>query len=151
MDAPAALPGPCCNPERSGRLDPSSWRSERRSEPWPITPDGRYLVVRGRLWRRSNPNLAEAERQRLVDALMTARRAVGRALRAGDAEALRRARADVDAAKHGLGERGPVWWTDGAPDLNRRLARNTPYADWWGEIVAEPQSARRASRAAASG
>lgn len=25
-------------------------------------------------------------------------------------------RARVDAAKHGLGERGPVWWDDGAPD-----------------------------------
>ena len=39
-------------------------------------------------------------------------------------------RAAVDAAKRALGERGPVWWTDGAPDLNRRLARNTPYAGW---------------------
>ena len=29
-----------------------------------------------------------------------------------------------------LGERGPVWWTDGAPDFNRKLARNTPYARW---------------------
>ena len=30
-----------------------------------------------------------------------------------------------------LGERGPVWWTDGAPDLGRRMARNTPYAEWF--------------------
>jgi hypothetical protein len=36
----------------------------------------------------------------------------------------------VHAAKVALGERGPVWWADGAPDLNRRLVRNTPYADW---------------------
>ena len=34
-------------------------------------------------------------------------------------------------AKLALGERGPVWWTDGTPDWNRRLVRNTPYADWW--------------------
>ena len=27
-----------------------------------------------------------------------------------------------------LGERGPVWWTDGAPDLNRQMARNTALA-----------------------
>ena len=26
-------------------------------------------------------------------------------------------------------ERGPVWRTDGAPDYNRRLVRDTPYAE----------------------
>jgi hypothetical protein len=40
------------------------------------------------------------------------------------------ARAAVDAAKVALGERGPVWWEDEAPDLNRHLAKNTPYAEW---------------------
>jgi hypothetical protein len=60
---------------------------------------------------------------------MSARRAVRDAK--GDPEATARARARVDAAKRALGERGPVWWTDGAPDLNRRMARNTPYADWF--------------------
>lgn len=96
-----------------------------------VTPDGRYLVVRGRLWRRANPGLADAARQALVDALMDGRRAVRDALRDNDADALLNARQAVDAAKHGLGERGPVWWTDGAPDDNRRMARNTRYADWW--------------------
>ncbi|WP_367280028.1 hypothetical protein [Sphingomonas sp. LHG3406-1] len=43
----------------------------------------------------------------------------------------KRDRARVDAAKRALGERGPVWWTDGDPDWNRHLAKNTPYADWW--------------------
>ncbi|GAA0748885.1 MULTISPECIES: hypothetical protein [Sphingomonas] len=33
--------------------------------------------------------------------------------------------------KRQLGERGPTWWEDGAPDFNRHLARNTPYADWY--------------------
>lgn len=99
--------------------------------PPPVTPDGRYLVVRGRLWRRADPALNEARRQELVDALMDARRGVAAALRSGDAAALRAARAAVDAAKHGLGERGPIWWSDGAADYNRRLARNTPYAAWW--------------------
>jgi hypothetical protein len=42
----------------------------------------------------------------------------------------------VDVAKHALGERGPAWWTDGAPDYNRRLVKNTPYATWYVEIQA---------------
>lgn len=97
------------------------------------TPDGRYLIVRGRLWRTSNPDLPEAERQRLVDALMHARRAVKHAQRSDDADALAAARRDVDAAKHALGERGPVWWTDGTQDYNRYLVRNSPYAGWYAE------------------
>ena len=97
----------------------------------PVTPDGRYFVVRGRLWRRSNPALPEAERAELVKRLMAARRAVGEANRAGDAAATRAARHEVDAAKRALGERGPVWWTDGAPDYNRRMVLNTPYASWY--------------------
>lgn len=95
------------------------------------TPDGRYLVVRGRLWRASDPGLSLERRQALVDALMDARRAVKAALASGDEAALARARAAVDAAKTGLGERGPVWWTDGAEDFNRHLAKNTPYAAWY--------------------
>ena len=60
---------------------------------------------------------------------MDARRAVRGAK--GDAAALKTARSQVDAAKVALGERGPVWWDDGAPDYNRRMVDNTPYADWW--------------------
>ena len=41
------------------------------------------------------------------------------------------ARLKADAAKRALGERGPVWWTDGAPDYHRCLAINTPYASWF--------------------
>ena len=95
---------------------------------YPHTPDGRYFVVRGRLWRCTNPSLPDPERTRLTATLMDARRAVGAALRRGDAGALAEARAAVNEAKIALGERGPVWWTDGAPDLNRRMARTTPYA-----------------------
>jgi hypothetical protein len=98
---------------------------------YPDTPDGRYFIVRGRLWRTSNPALAPDVRQQLVNALMQARRQVGLAKKAGDAAAERAARAAVDAAKRGLGERGPVWWTDGAPDLNRKMVANTPYAAWY--------------------
>jgi len=91
------------------------------------------VVVEGklgpRLWRASNPHLSDDRRQQLADALMDARRTVRDAR--GSAEALAKARAAVDAAKRALGERGPLWWDDGAPDLNRRLVRNTPYAEWW--------------------
>lgn len=96
-----------------------------------LTPDGRYLIVRGRLWRASNPGLDPQARKREVDRLMAARRAVRAALQAGDAQALARARAAVQAAKVALGERGPVWWDDGAPDFNRRMVANSPYARWY--------------------
>ncbi len=99
----------------------------------PRTPDGRYIVVRGRLWRASNPTLTEAERGPLVARLMDARRAV-RAAR-GDVARLAAARAAVDAAKVALGERGTPWWTDGAPDCNRRMAANMVYADWYRNLA----------------
>ena len=99
--------------------------------PHPVTPDRRYFVVRGRLWRMANPELPELERARLVADLMQARREVGAALRSKDTDAERLARQAVDAAKHSLGERGPPWWTDGVPDYNRRMVRNTPYAGWY--------------------
>ncbi|MDM9627685.1 hypothetical protein QTL95_17440 [Rhizobium sp. S152] len=89
------------------------------------TPDGRYTIVRGRLWRKTNPHLAEGERKRLV----SARRAVKD--KDGNDKHLRDARWAVDAAKVALGERGPVWWTDGAPDLNRCMVRTTHYAEWF--------------------
>ncbi len=92
------------------------------------TSDGRYIIVRGRLWRASNPGLNEHKRQTIVNQLMDARRAVKQAMANADTDALKAARAQVQQAKVELGERGPVWWTDGAPDYNRRLAKNTPYA-----------------------
>jgi len=98
---------------------------------YPVTPDGRYFVVRGRLWRTTDPRLSEDERTRLTAELMSARRAVGVAKRSGDRESETEAHRAVDAAKRALGERGTVWWDDGAPDLNRHMARTTPYADWF--------------------
>ncbi|HUD34730.1 MAG TPA: hypothetical protein VMR43_17265 [Variovorax sp.] len=100
------------------------------------TPDGRYIVVRGRLWRASNPALSPESRADHVARLMQARRAVASARRRDDGDALRSARAQVDAAKHLLGERGPVWWNDGAPDLNRRMIHTTLYASWYANVVA---------------
>ena len=96
-----------------------------------VTPDGRYFVVRGRLWRRANPDLPAEKRDALVRELMAARRAVKTALKSGVAAELTLARKAVDDAKIGLGERGPAWWTDGAPDLNRHKVKNSPYAEWY--------------------
>ncbi len=106
----------------------------------PRTPDGRYFVVKGRLWRCSDPALPEEERQGLVRELMAARRAVAAALRARDPAAEAEARATVHHAKVALGERGPVWWTDGSPDLNRRLVRGTPYAAWFAALADEEEA-----------
>jgi hypothetical protein len=102
----------------------------------PSTPDGRYFVVRGRLWRCSDPRLTAARRAQLTHDLMTARRDKGQAMRAGDAAARELARQRVDEAKQALGERGAVWWTDGAPDWNRHLVKNSPYADWFASLQA---------------
>lgn len=52
------------------------------------------------------------------------------------------ARQQVDDAKRGLGERGPVWWADGAPDYNRKLVRNTPYARWFASLGLRDEVAR---------
>ena len=104
---------------------------------YPTTSDGRYFVVRGRLWRCSNPALDEGTRQQWVRKLMQARRAVKTAKQAEDEAALKDARSRVNEAKIALGERGPVWWTDGAPDYNRHMAKNTPYADWYASLKPE--------------
>jgi hypothetical protein len=95
---------------------------------YPVTPDGRYFVVRGRLWRCSNPAINEARRDQLVRKLMAARRLLRDFPLGAEGTA---AHQHVDDAKRALGERGPVWWADGAPDYNRRMAKNTPYADWF--------------------
>lgn len=101
---------------------------------YPDTPDGRYYVVHGRLWRKSNPELDETVRKRLVDELMQARRDIASAMRKGSDVAEQAARSRVHAAKVSLGERGPVWWTDGADDYNQHLVANSPYADWFGSL-----------------
>ena len=83
------------------------------------------------MWRKTNPALAEADRHMLVDRLMRARWV----LRPGSTpEERAAARREVDAAKRALGERGPVWWSDGAPDYNRKLVKNTPYAEWFRRV-----------------
>ena len=71
---------------------------------------------------------------------MKARRAKGVAMRLADVAAREVARQQVDEAKLALGERGKPWWTDGEPDWNRHLVKNTPYAEWFRSL---PNSCER--------
>jgi hypothetical protein len=102
---------------------------------YPVTPDGRYFVVKGQLWRCSNPALKDDERQSLVNELMAARRAVKEAKASGDTSKMKQARKNVQSAKLGLGERGPTWWEDGSPDFNRFQVANSPYAEWFSSLL----------------
>ena len=86
----------------------------------------------------ANPGLDEAERADLVGRLMKARRAVRGAKKAADPEAEATAHQAVDEVKQALGERG-LWWDDGSPDLNRHMAKNTLYADWYAKLARSNQ------------
>ena len=82
------------------------------------TDDGRWIVVDGRRWRTADPALPAEVRSRLLHPLGVARSAV-RTSR-GDDAAVAAARARVQLAKTGLGERGPAWWDQ---DDDERRAR----------------------------
>ena len=72
-----------------------------------VTPDGRYFVVRDRLWRFSNPSLSTATRERLVKELMQARSDVRRAK--GSVQAARRSTAACRRSQDRVGRaRFPV-------------------------------------------
>ena len=94
---------------------------EKRKTDVALADDGHYIVIDGRRWRATNPNLPEAMRQALVADLMGARRDVKAALRTGDTAAEAEARARVQAAKEGLGERGPKWWEAAQPSEPRSM------------------------------
>lgn len=86
--------------------------------------DKRHLLINGRRWRRSDPTIPHALRAEMVAELMSARRAVGEAIRAGDVAAQRFARVRVHDAKTALGERGRSWW-EASPDFDRSRAAAT--------------------------
>jgi hypothetical protein len=85
------------------------------------TPDGRHVVVDGRRWRTADPTLPDDVRTRLLHHLGVARSAVRTAR--GDDAAVAVARARVQLAKTGLGERGPAWWDQ--DDEQRRVRGET--------------------------
>ncbi|MFC7531986.1 hypothetical protein [Actinoplanes sp. GCM10030250] len=81
------------------------------------TDDGHYVVISGRRWRATDPDIPEDVAAELRKALMAARRDVGTMMRAGDDPAPARAR--VQAAKVALGERGTPWWEE-SPEQRRK-------------------------------
>ncbi|WP_433502427.1 hypothetical protein ACQP04_21895 [Pseudonocardia halophobica] len=84
------------------------------------TADGRWIVVDGRRWRATDPELPEEVRAELQHHLGKARAAVRTARAADDPQAVLAARRRVDLAKHGLGERGEPWWEQDAATRERR-------------------------------
>ena len=98
-------------------------------------PYGRYIVVNDRLWVQIQSD-TYTRRTRAVhkgsDGCAPDRRE-GSARRGS--RSVQAARKLVDEAKIALGERGEVWWDDGAPDYGRKLVKNTRYAQWWTALV----------------
>jgi hypothetical protein len=90
------------------------------------TPDGHFVVIRGRRWRATDPSVPEDVAGALRRELMSARRAVGVALRSGDEPAERTARARVQRAKTALGERGTPWWEQSEQERQDRWEAGLP-------------------------
>ena len=84
------------------------------------TPDGHFVIIKGRRWRATDPDIPEEVAAELRRTLMAARRAVGAALKARDGVAERAARDRVQAAKVALGERGTPWWEQTAQERQAR-------------------------------
>lgn len=93
------------------------------------TPDGRYIVVNGRRWRATDPAIPEDVAAVLRRHLMSARRAVGAARRAGDGAAEGAARSRVHTAKVALGERGTPWWDQSPAQRRERWTRGAAELD----------------------
>lgn len=111
---PPPKPSPSPKPKRKQEPKPKP-----KSEP-ERTPDGRYLVVGGRRWRATDPEIPEDVAARLRRHLMAARRAVAASHRNEDPEAERVARSRVQTAKVALGERGTPWWEQSVGERRRR-------------------------------
>ncbi|MFF5724164.1 hypothetical protein [[Kitasatospora] papulosa] len=95
------------------------------------TPDGRHIVVKGRKWRATDPEIPEDVAARLRRHLMAARRAVAESRRKDDTAAEKRARSRVRTAKVALGERGTPWWEESLAERRRR------WEDGLGELDAD--------------
>lgn len=70
----------------------------------------RWLVIKGRRWRRTDPALPEELLAALKSHLGRGRSGVGAGKKTGDDERVAASRRRVGLAKTGLGERGPYWW-----------------------------------------
>src|SRR5688572_10811459 len=101
-----------------------------------LTPDGRYIVVRGRLWRATNPNLGAQERRSLTARLMEARRTVGVAKRKNDGALLRAARQEVQAVKVVW---VPTWYS--LPTCSAPQRVRTTILEFWNSNAADHERA----------
>jgi hypothetical protein len=79
------------------------------------TPDGRYIVVNGRRWRATDPEIPADVRDRLQKHLMAARRVQDRSR--------------VQTAKVALGERGEPWWEQTSAQRRARWERGLAELD----------------------
>lgn len=82
--------------------------------------DEKWMVIRGRRWRRTDPDLPAEVVEELKSHLGKARSGVRAAKKSGDEDELRAVRNRVNTAKHGLGERGDYWWEMSVEDRRRR-------------------------------
>ena len=90
------------------------------------TADGRWVVIDGRRWRATDPAIPDEVAAELRRELMSARRAVGAALRSGDCAAEHAARQRVHRAKLALGERGTPWWEQTDDERRARWESGLP-------------------------
>ena len=72
------------------------------------TPDGRYIVVQGRLWRAANPTLSAERKVRYMRELLNGRRALKTAKLSDEEAAITAARQIVTLTQVGLNERDKV-------------------------------------------
>ncbi|MEV6624102.1 hypothetical protein AB0M83_39475 [Amycolatopsis sp. NPDC051106] len=79
------------------------------------TPDGRYIIVNGRRWRATDPEIPDDVRDRLQKHLMAARRVQDRAR--------------TQVAKVALGERGEPWWEQTSAQRRERWERGLAELD----------------------
>ena len=87
------------------------------------TADGHYIVIAGRRWRATDPDIPEARRDELTKILMAWRRDVGRTKGTADEQ---RSRDGVQAAKVALGERGEPWWEQADEARRSRWEADVP-------------------------
>ena len=105
-----------------GRITSSGPTSDPRRAARTVehTADGRFIVVDGRRWRATDPQIPDVRQAELRAALMTWWREKRAARAAGDDDRLRQAQQGVQAVKVALGERGTPWWEQDDAERRRR-------------------------------